>query len=419
MQLNSSPSPLPHRTGSIIGLAPLLRAAFTGTDLTPLANDWIEQVRQRRNADTLLDLSLALEMLRHREHAMTIQNDALKISRHFRIASSLEEPALRVLVLKAPGDLSANAPIECLLEDSDIGVELLYVEPGLPLLEVHPDHDLLFVAVAESKENRPALEYLQHQLASWPRPILNRPGEILKLERSRACEILSTIPDIVMPRTNHVDRSMLMEIAHGKVPIDAAPGLEEFPLIVRPIDSHAGRGLIKAESAAELLPYLADRTETSFFISRFIDYSSADHLFRKYRIAMLHGQPFICHMGISDHWMVHYPYAEMIPSVARRAEEEQLMDNFHETFRQRHQAALTAIYQKIHLDYFGLDCAESINGDLVIFEVASAMLVHAMDDPAIFPYKAVQMKKVFREFRNLLHGICGVSIPDTVRRTYV
>jgi hypothetical protein len=78
MQLNSSPSPLPNGAGSIIGLAPLLRAAFAGTDLTPLANDWIEHVRQHRNADTLLDLSLALEMLRHREHAMTIQNDAPK-----------------------------------------------------------------------------------------------------------------------------------------------------------------------------------------------------------------------------------------------------------------------------------------------------------------------------------------------------
>jgi hypothetical protein len=400
--LNSSVSPLLHDAESILGLAPLLKAAFTGTDLTPLANDWIELARQRRNANTLLDLSLALELLRRREPALAIQSDALKITQHFRIASSPAKAALRVLVLKTPGDLSANTPIECLLEGSDIAIELLYVGPALPLPEAPPEHDLLFVAIAESNENRPVLEYLQRQLVFWPRPILNAPSEILKLERSRACEILSLIPNIVMPHTDQVDRATLRQLAHRELPIDVVPAAGEFPFIVRPIDSHAGRGLIKVESPDDLLPYLEHRPESSFFISRFIDYSSADHLFRKYRIVMMRGQPFLCHMGISDHWMVHYPYSEMIPSAARRLEEEQLMDAFNETFAQRHQAALAAIHQKIQLDYFGLDCAESIDGDLVIFEVASAMLVHAMDDPAIFPYKAVQMRKVFDAFRNTL-----------------
>jgi hypothetical protein len=49
-----------------------------------------------------------------------------------------------------------------------------------------------------------------------------------------------------------------------------------------------------------------------------------------------------------------------------------------------------------------MDCAESKDGRLVIFEIASAMLVHAMDDPAIFPYKETQMRKVFSAFQNML-----------------
>lgn len=116
----------------------------------------------------------------------------------------------------------------------------------------------------------------------------------------------------------------------------------------------------------------------------------------------MHGEPFLCHMGISSHWMVHYPYEEMISSGARRAEEEQAMTTFTEGFARRHRNALIAVYQKIRLDYFGLDCAESINGDLVIFEVASAMLVHAMDSPDIFPYKEAQMRMVLNSFRNAL-----------------
>ena len=400
--LNPPIEPSIHQTGSIFSLAPLLKHSFSGNDLTPLANQWIEDARRSRSANTLLDLSLTLELLRKREPALAIQADALKLAQHFRVATNSADIALRLLVIKAPGDLSANTPIECLLENTRIAVELLYVGQGIPLPEVLPEHDLLFVAVAESNENRPVLEYLQRRLEVWPRPYLNAPREILKLERGSAGNFLSFIPGIIMPHTSQVDRATLQELAHGELRIDAVLTGEEFPVIVRPVDSHAGRGLIRAESPTDLLSYLKDRSDAEFFISRFIDYSSADGLFRKYRIVMMDGQPFLCHMGISEHWMVHYPYQEMISSATRRAEEERAMITFDEDFARRHRSAFAAIHKQIQLDYLGLDCAESINGDLVIFEAASAMLVHEMDDPEIFPYKKVQMRKVLEAFRRML-----------------
>jgi hypothetical protein len=91
-----------HASGSIIGLAPLLKHAFHGTDLTPVANQWIEDARLHRNANTLLDLSIALELLKQREHAMAIQRDALRLAQHFRIATESKEISLRLLVLKLP-----------------------------------------------------------------------------------------------------------------------------------------------------------------------------------------------------------------------------------------------------------------------------------------------------------------------------
>jgi hypothetical protein len=300
-----------------------------------------------------------------------------------------------------PGDLSANTPVECLLEGTDVAVELLYTGPGLPLPAAVPEHDLLFVAIAESNENRPVLEYLDRLLVSWPRPYLNAPQEILKLERSSACNLLSSIPGVRIPHTKRTDRRTLEQIMHGELLLDVTSAVQ-FPLIVRPVGSHAGRGLIKAGSFADLQVYLEDQSDADFFISSFVDYSSEDGLFRKYRIVMMHGQPFLCHMGISSHWMVHYPYQEMIEDVTRRKEEELAMATFDEGFARRHQSAFAAIHEAIQLDYFGLDCAEDSNGNLVIFEVASAMLVHAMDRPDIFPYKAAQMQKVFSAFRSAL-----------------
>ena len=53
------------------------------------------------------------------------------------------------MVVMAPGDMTANTPVDCMLEDSDIEMTQLYVTPG-QLLPALPDHDLIFVAVGES-----------------------------------------------------------------------------------------------------------------------------------------------------------------------------------------------------------------------------------------------------------------------------
>jgi glutathione synthase/RimK-type ligase-like ATP-grasp enzyme len=379
-----------------------LKQAFTGVDLSPLAQQWIERAKRNHDPNALMDLAIVLELQGKRELALAIQGDALRQGQRFPIASTATDPMLRLLVIKAPGDLSTNTPLECLLENTNIAMELLYVGPGLPLPEVLPEYDLLFVAVAESNDNRPILEYLQQRLASWPRPYLNAPCEILKVERDRACALLGPIPGISMPPTQRADRETLFQLGRGEIQLNMLLPAAEFPMIVRPLDSHAGRGLIKAESAAELLAYLEERSDSEFYISQFIDYSSTDNLFRKYRVVMMRGVPFLCHMGISNHWMVHYPYEEMIANPARREEEGLAMANFDQAFARRHQAALAAVSEQIQLEYIGLDCAETKNGDLLIFEVASAMLVHAMDNPDLFPYKGAQMRKVSSAFQAML-----------------
>src|ERR1700712_1048928 len=146
---------------TIVGLAPLLKQAFHGVDISPQAQRWIERAKTHKDASALLDLSITLELQRKPEIAMAIQGDALRRAQHYRVATQATEIALRLLVIKSPGDLTANTPIECLLENANIAIELLYVAEDMPLPKVLPEHDLLFVAVAESVENRPILEGLQ------------------------------------------------------------------------------------------------------------------------------------------------------------------------------------------------------------------------------------------------------------------
>jgi hypothetical protein len=114
---------------------------------------------------------------------------------------------------------------------------------------------------------------------------------------------------------------------------------------------------------------------------------------------MIDGHPYICHLAISSNWLIHYLNAGMADSAEKRAEEELGFANFDNGFALRHTAALQAIYQRMGLDYLGIDCAETPAGELLVFEVDSNMIIHAFDSAELFPYKQTQMQKVFAAFR--------------------
>jgi hypothetical protein len=77
------------------------------------------------------------------------------------------------------------------------------------------------------------------------------------------------------------------------------------------------------------------------------------------------------------------------------------MANF-DQFIAHHQGALNAIYQRTKLDYLGIDCAETKDGKLLVFEIDHVMVVHDMDPKDLFPYKHATMLKAKQAFRNML-----------------
>jgi len=87
------------------------------------------------------------------------------------------------------------------------------------------------------------------------------------------------------------------------------------------------------------------------------------------------------------------------------------MATFDTEFAPRHQAAFAALHERLGLDYFGIDSAETADGRLLVFEVDVAMIVHDMDPPDLFPYKQPQMTKVFEAFQAMLRRRAAESWP--------
>jgi len=393
-------APEPNAPPTPMGMRALAKMAFAGTDLAPLRSTLVHRmVMEPENAAVLMDLATIEQLFGNRDDALHLQADALQLSRIFRRPQIGASGApLRLLAFMAPGDFMANTPLEFLLEGSNVQLDMVYVLPGEAPPEGIPEHDLAFVAIGESDENQPLLREIAALTGAWPKPVLNAPGRIARLSRDGACDLLQGAAGIAMPRTLRIDRAGLARIGEGEMPIEDG----RFPLIARPIGSHAGDGLTKLDAPSAVAAYLAAHPQQEFYVARFIDYSSADGRFRKYRIALIDGKPYACHMGVSDHWMIHYLNAGMHESAEKRAEEARFMQEFDDDFARRHAAAFRALAERVGLDYFGIDCGETKDGALLIFETDVAMIVHAMDSAELFPYKKPQMRKVFDAFRALL-----------------
>jgi hypothetical protein len=138
-----------------------------------------------------------------------------------------------------------------------------------------------------------------------------------------------------------------------------------------------------------------------------VDYQSADGLYRKLRIVLIDGAPFICHLAISSHWMVHYLSAGVAESAEKRLEEQRMMESFDQDFAWRFQMQLREIARALQLDYVTIDCAEGPDGALLVFEADSRGIIHAADPVHIYPYKPAVMQKAFDAFAALLRQRAG------------
>jgi glutathione synthase/RimK-type ligase-like ATP-grasp enzyme len=387
----------------LIGLATLMRMAFSGADLGPLGTRLLKRAETHpHDAHTLLDLSTLLQLQGNRAAALAVQSQALEMQPLYHLPAANGAAAIRLLAIMGPGDLMANTPLEFLLEGTDIALDMLYVAPHLPFPAALPEHDVAFVAVGESDQNRALLHYVADLVQGWQRPLLNAPVQIAGVSRDGACALLASAPGVVMPATVRINRQALEQVGRGQQAIADILEDGDFPIIVRPVDSHAGQGLDKLDSPAAITGYLQAQPASTFYVSRFVDYRGADGLFRKCRIVLIGGRPYVCHMAISEHWMIHYLNAGMTESAEKRAEEARFMASFDDDFARQHAAAFHAIHERMGLDYLGIDCGETPTGELLIFEVDSNMIVHALDPVDLFPYKQPQMRKVFDAFRTML-----------------
>jgi len=393
----------------LIGLVQLATHAFSGADLTPIAEQLVARLQQhhQQDASALMDLATIHYLWHQPEAALEFQQAAMQQQRRYQLSTSATEPSLKLLALVGTGDLMSNLPVEFLLGGSQtIRMDLHYICVGDALPDDLEDYDLMIIAVGESDRNKPLLQQLSQQLQTPPIPLINHPNYVMQTTREGAADAFQHCEGVIMPMSVRVTRENLQALSEGSIELAELLNDTRFPIIIRPVESHAGHGLERLDNAKDITTYLTEQSdETLFYISPFIDYASEDGQFRKYRVVLIKGKPFLAHLAISSHWIVHYLNADMVGDELKCREEAECMANFDKGFGRTYQAAFAAMYEALPLEYLIIDCAETDDGQLLIFEVDTSAIVHAMDPVEFFPYKRPQMHKIFQAFQQQLAAI--------------
>jgi hypothetical protein len=391
----------------LIGLAELMSRVFKGENLSFIGQELLAR-SHLGNAEALLDLSVLLQLQHKKEVGLALQQEALTQQQTFELTDSSASP-LRLLAIYTSGDLMTNTPLEFLSQGAGFSLQMLYVAEDLPRIQAIPEHDIAIVGVSELDRNSNALALIEDILPLLHCPILNTPAQIKALARDKISHTLAGSDTIEMPLTLRYTRAQLCSSAPLSTGPNSTASNMDFPVIIRPIDSHAGNNLEKIDNPSQLTNYLTTNTCTHFFVAKFVDYKNSDGQYKKYRVMFIDQQPYVAHMAISDHWLIHYLNAGMVDSAAKRFIEAQVMGSFDNDFAIKHKRAFEQLNQAVGLEYFGIDCAETKEGKLLVFEACASLNIHAMDCEKTFPYKKPQMQKIFDAFLQMLVKRCTTT----------
>ncbi len=263
-----------------------------------------------------------------------------------------------------------------------------------------PPYDVVFNIVGDPDHAGRTDAPIAAFVAACEQPVLNHPAKVARTRRDRLPALLEGIADVVVPGVARFDA----EQARDPAAAIAAAGLA-WPLLVRPLGSHGGRGLMLADAPSALLP---GELGEGFYATEFVDFRSArDGLYRKYRAIFVDRRPHPYHLAISDSWLVHYATADMA-GAARRAEELRFLVDPASALGERAMSAVAEIGRRLDLDYAGVDFSVLPDGRLLVFEANATMLTHPETDPA-FAYKNPYVERITAAFQALVERLARTA----------
>ncbi len=258
-----------------------------------------------------------------------------------------------------------NVELADLMKAPDISVHTM-VRGGMTISGSQlPPIDVVVNAVCDCDTNAFALRSALSVIEQVGKPVVNHPERVLRTGRDQTYEDLHDVPGVHFPRTVKVTPRSTGELA---ALVEA--GDVRLPFLFREAGAHGGHKLelvtgIAPTDLRELDRFAFDGR--AFYATEFVDFASRDGLYRKYRVLVINGRPFPRHLIITDSWNIHVESRAVLMEGSEdlRAEEAHHI----RSFKPEAWPVFGRLWERLQLDYFGVDFALAADGSLIIFEI--------------------------------------------------
>jgi len=314
--------------------------------------------------------------------------EAARIEPLIRRPAAKSPAEFRVLALYAP--FGGNTPTEYLFQDAffDTDTLSLLAERQYDAAALGQNIQLVVNLISDADQTEALLPAAADLVDRLGLPTVNHPRKVQETTRDAVAVLLRDIPGCRVPMALRLkagaDRSE--EALKAMLPFAST-------VLARPVGTHGGDDFEKIENLAALSSFLAQRAEHDHYLIEYIDYVSADGLFRKYRFIFVDDQILPYHLCIGHDWKLHHINTDMAHQPWMQNEEAAFLNESAAVFGPVQMRALQAIRERVGLDYFGIDCGLDALGNVVVFEVNASMLVHARNEGFLYKTPAVERIK--------------------------
>ncbi len=259
-----------------------------------------------------------------------------------------------------------------------------------------PAYDVVFNIVGDPDAAGETEGPIAAFLKDCPHAVINDPVRVSATRRDRLSALFDGVAGLVTPKAARLDADTIART--GLAAAIALSGVG-YPLLVRPIGSHGGVGLILARGPSDLAE--AD-VSAGVYVTEYRDFRSEDGLYRKYRVIFVGGRAYPYHLAIADDWLVHYGTAQMEQDTVRQTEERRFLADPASALGAKAMAAVTEVGARLGLDYGGIDFSVLPDGRAVVFEANATMLAHPEDADGEFAYKNPYAARIFEAFQAMV-----------------
>jgi hypothetical protein len=236
--------------------------------------------------------------------------------------------------------------------------------------------DVLVNVICEPELQRGALHEVERFVLEAQLPLVNPPAAVAATTRPLIARRLAHQAGVRAPHCTLYRPGTLTLPEHI-----AAHG-HRYPVLLRPPGKHGSVGLVRADDADEAGDQ-AGRLPTCT-VTDFVDFRSADGLWRKFRLVYAGDRLFRRHVLTGPEWNLTRAARAFMAEHPHLVAEEQEWINRPVTLDSGSvEARVMHQFRALQLDFGVIDCALPADGDLVVFEInACVQLTNRLDAQA-------------------------------------